>query len=119
MSNLPTDAKDRKALPIMTGVLDYFPDALAAVAHVSKVGNEQHNPGQPLHWERGKSTDHVDCIIRHLMERGTWDTDTTRHMAKAAWRALAELQEEIERDAKNQVGDGSGTETPEVPSTSR
>ena len=32
MSNLPTDAKERKACPIGTGVVDYFPDALAAAA---------------------------------------------------------------------------------------
>ena len=30
--SLPTDAKQRKAVPLCTGVLDYFPDALAAVA---------------------------------------------------------------------------------------
>jgi hypothetical protein len=96
---LPTDAKARKALPITTGVLDYFPDALAAVAEVSVIGNNQHNPGQPLHWAKEKSTDHADCIIRHLMERGTRDADGARHSAKLAWRALALLQIEIEREA--------------------
>ena len=40
---LPTDAKERKNLPIASGVLDYFPKALAEVARVSKVGNDQHN----------------------------------------------------------------------------
>lgn len=167
---LPTDAKARKALPIMTGVLDYFPDALsavadlkadsdlsctasetldilverlmtrghenssviaflcalellqseitgtfrdlegtsvaqllleapeafAAIAAVSKAGNDQHNPGQPLHHARGKSTDHADTAIRHLMERGTLDTDGHRHMAKCAWRCGALAQEELE-----------------------
>ena len=98
--SLPQDAKARKALPLTTGVLDYFPDALAAVAHCSKVGNDQHNPGQPLHWARGKSMDHADCITRHLIERGTVDTDGVRHSAKLAWRALALLQIEIEAEAK-------------------
>ncbi len=93
---LPVDATKRKALPITTGVLDYFPDALAAVAHCSKVGNDQHNPGQSLHWSRDKSTDHADCITRHLIERGTTDTDGVLHSAKLAWRALALLQMEIE-----------------------
>ena len=93
---LPTDAQARKNLPICTGVLDYFPDALAAVAHCSKVGNDQHNPGQPLHWERGKSTDHADCAVRHLLQRGTIDTDGVPHTAKAAWRILALLQLEVE-----------------------
>jgi hypothetical protein len=76
--------------------LDYFPNALAEVAKISKQGNDQHNPGEPLHWARGKSMDHADTIIRHLMERGTVDVDGTRHSAKAAWRALALLQEELE-----------------------
>lgn len=80
------------------GLLWYFPAALAAVAHVSKVGNDQHNPGQPMHHARGKSTDHADCIIRHLADAGTIDTDGLRHTAKAAWRALALLQEELERE---------------------
>lgn len=93
---LPTDPKERKGIPLASGVLDYFPDALAAVAALSKAGNDQHNPGQPLHWSRGKSTDHADTILRHLMERGTLDTDGIRHSAKAAWRALALLQVEIE-----------------------
>src|ERR1051326_7627540 len=46
--SLPTDAQARKALPIVRGVLDYFPDALLAVAEVSRIGNEQHNPGEPM-----------------------------------------------------------------------
>lgn len=96
---ITTDAKKRKALPITTGVLDYFPDALAAVAEVSRVGNEQHNPGQPLHWAKEKSTDHADCISRHLIDRGLLDVDGTRHSAKVAWRALALLQIEIENEA--------------------
>jgi hypothetical protein len=93
---LPTDAKERKGLPVVTGVLDYFPDAIVEIARVSKAGNDQHNPGEPLHWAREKSTDHADCIGRHLMERGTRDADGMRHTAKMAWRALALLQQEIE-----------------------
>jgi hypothetical protein len=81
---------------MVRGLLDYFPAALAAVAEVSKAGNDQHNPGEPLHWARGKSMDHADCAVRHLMDRGTLDTDGKRHSAKAAWRMLALLQEELE-----------------------
>lgn len=95
---LPTDAAARKAVPITTGVLDYFPDALAEVAVTSKAGNDQHNPGQPLHWSKHKSTDHADCITRHLIDRGTLDADGVRHSAKVAWRALAMLQTEIEAE---------------------
>lgn len=102
---LPADAQGRKDTPMATGVLDYFPDALAEVARVSRAGNDQHNPGQPLHWAREKSTDHADCIMRHLSERGTLDTDGQRHSAKVAWRALALLQTELEAE------DGHGSET--------
>lgn len=86
----------RKQCPVATGVLDYFPLALQEVARVSFAGNEQHNPGTPLHWDRSKSTDESDCLIRHFLDRGTFDTDGQRHTAKAAWRALAMLQKELE-----------------------
>lgn len=95
---LPDDAQERKGVPIVTGCLDYFSAALAEVARVSKRGNDQHNPGQPLHWARGKSTDHADCVGRHLLQRGTIDVDGMRHSAKMAWRALALLQEELEAE---------------------
>lgn len=97
-SVLPSDAGARNAIPMADGLLYYFPNALAAVAEVSRIGNAQHNPGQPMHWARGKSTDHANKIIRHLMEAGELDTDGTRHSAKVAWRALALLQEELERE---------------------
>jgi len=96
---LPTDAATRKRFPIATGVIDYFPDALAVIAHVSFIGNEQHNPGTPLHWEREKSTDEADALMRHFVERGTFDADGMRHSAKMAWRALALLQKELEAAA--------------------
>lgn len=96
LRTLPAAAADRKAAPILTGCVDYFPLALAEVAKISKAGNDQHNPGEPLHWARHKSTDHGDCVMRHLIERGTIDTDGVRHTAKAAWRVLALLQTELE-----------------------
>lgn len=94
--SLPSDSQERKNIPIYSGVLKYFPDALAAVAAVSKAGNDQHNPGQPLHWSREKSDDHADCVARHLLDHGLIDTDGHRHSAKMAWRSLALLQLEIE-----------------------
>lgn len=97
-SPLPEDAPGRKNMPLVRGCLDYFPAALAAVAEVSRVGNEQHNPGQPMHHARGKSSDHADCLVRHLLDRGALDSDGLRHSAKVAWRALALLQEELEGD---------------------
>lgn len=97
--SLPTDDKARKALPIFRGPLMYFPDALLAIAAVCKAGNDQHNPGEPLHWAREKSTEQLDTALRHMMDHGTGtrlDTDGTWHLAKAAWRLLAELQLSIE-----------------------
>jgi Domain of unknown function (DUF5664) len=85
-------------------VLDYFPDALYEVAGVSFVGNQQHNPGQPLHWAKEKSADEADALLRHLKDRGTFDSDGVRHSAKVAWRALALLQRELEA-AHGESGD--------------
>ncbi len=95
-SHLPSDAECRKKIPIASGVIDYFPDALIAVAECSYLGNEQHNPGKPLHWDRTKSGDESDALMRHFVERGTVDNDGIRHSAKVAWRALALLQKELE-----------------------
>lgn len=97
-TSLPTDAAERKQYPVATGVLEYFPDAIAAVSHISWRGNQQHNPGQPLHWARGKSTDEADTMMRHFLQRGTLDVDGVRHTAKMVWRALAILQKEIEAE---------------------
>jgi hypothetical protein len=93
---LTPNSDERKGIPITTGVLDYFPLAIAEVAKCSKVGNDQHNPGEPLHWDKTKSVDHPDCISRHLIDRGSFDTDGVRHSAKLVWRALALLQTELE-----------------------
>ena len=93
---LPEDPKERKKIPLASGVLDYFPSALIEVAKVSQAGNDQHNPGEDLHWARGKSMDQSDTIVRHFMERGGIDSDGVRHSAKLAWRALALLQLELE-----------------------
>ena len=97
---LPTDAQERKQIPIASGVLDYFPLAIAEVAKCSKAGNDQHHPGESLFWDKTKSTDHADCIGRHLIDRGKFDTDGQRHSAKLAWRALALLQLELEEETK-------------------
>jgi hypothetical protein len=95
---MPTDPAGRKTYPVASGCLDYFPDAIAEVSHLSHKGNEQHNPGQPLHWARGKSADEADTLMRHFLQRGTLDTDGIRHSVKVAWRALALLQKEIEAE---------------------
>ena len=93
-------AAARKATPVYSGFMKYFPLAIAEVARVSQAGNDQHNPGKPLHWDRSKSGDELDAASRHLLEAGTFDTDGQRHTAKLAWRAMAALQKELEAYAK-------------------
>lgn len=91
---LPTDSTERKNTPIYSGCIAYFPLALAAVARLSKRGNDKHNPGEPLHWAREKSTDHKDCIARHLVDIDVYDEELQEYdeAAAVAWRALAYLQ---------------------------
>ncbi len=85
--HLPNDADERKCIPIYSGVIRYFPDALIAIAKLSKKGNDQHNPGTPLHWDRAKSGDELDAMMRHVIDED-WDA--------VAWRALANLQKQLE-----------------------
>jgi hypothetical protein len=95
---LPTDSVERKNYPMLRGCVNYFPAALAGVAKISKLGNDKHNPGQPLHHARDKSTDHADCIIRHLID--TEDLLSANapaeqiliEVSQMAWRVLAYSQ---------------------------
>jgi hypothetical protein len=96
---LPVDSSARKDVPMVRGLIDYFPAALAAVAALSLKASKQHGHGDDMHWQRGKSNDHADCIVRHIVDRGTVDPiDNERHSVKIAWRALALLQEELEEE---------------------
>lgn len=86
---------ERKEVAVSRGLFAYFPDALALVARHSIRSNEKHNPGQPPHWAREKSTDHEDCIGRHSLsiaiDPNSLD-DGQPHIVCRAWRALAALQ---------------------------
>jgi hypothetical protein len=106
-NSLPEDDSTRLNYPMFDGLLAYFPNALAAVSEVSKIGNDQHNPGEPMHWARGKSTDHLNKIIRHAIDAGKKDARGVRHSARLAWRALALLQEELEREEGVPLSRGS------------
>jgi len=88
----------RKEIPVYSGVIRYFPDAIKMVAQVSYIGNQQHHPDKPLHWDRNKSTDELDALARHLVDCGTLDDDGLYHDAKVAWRALANLQKLLEKN---------------------
>ena len=90
------DSAGRKKVPMFSGVMAYFPDAIAALAEHSYKGNEKHNPGEPLHHARGKSMDHTDCIMRHLANYNGMDGDALEAVA-LFWRAGALCQEVLER----------------------
>lgn len=108
---LPIDSEERKGYPLFRGCLRYFSAALAGVSRISKIGNDKHNPGEDMHHARGKSMDHGDCIVRHLMdvadllaarERGTEITHEQNEQilteaSQLCWRALAFSQELHER----------------------
>ena len=91
---------NRKNMPVFSGVLQYFPDAIREVSKTSWAGNEQHHPDKTLHWDRSKSGAELDALTRHLIEAGTIDSDGIRHSAKEAWRALANLQKELEQSGE-------------------
>lgn len=97
-NSLPDDAQKRLEYPMADGLLDYFPNALAEVARLSYVATQQHHPDEEMHWDRSKSTDHANKIMRHLVDRGKLDDKGMRHSTMVAWRALAMLQEELEHD---------------------
>lgn len=120
---LPTDSKERKNYPLLRGCLRYFPAALAGVALTSKLGNDKHNPGEELHHARGKSTDHGDCVVRHLMDvqdllaaydRGDSNVnpqDILNEVNQLAWRALALSQELHENFAGAPLAPGAVKES--------
>lgn len=98
---LPTDYDERKAIPVYDFFVGYFPDALMELVKVSVVGNRQHNGDEPLHWARGKSMDQMNTAQRHMFDHAVDrfdDGGKTRHLAKAAWRLLAQIQLDIEAE---------------------
>ena len=90
VKHLPEDSKERKDIPIYTGVINYFPDAFVELAKLSLRGGVQHGQTrETLHWDRDKSTDHLDALCRHMIDED-W--------VEVAWRALANLQVQIEKE---------------------
>jgi hypothetical protein len=90
---LPLDSAIRKEIPVYTGFVAYFPAAIAGAAAHSKRGNDKHNPGEPLHHARRKSTDHEDCVARHMMDIGDMEIAMKRAGSWTAAEAIALLNE--------------------------
>jgi len=95
-------SKERKGMPVFTGVLKYFPDALKAVSQCSLAGNNQHHAEKELHWDKTKSSDNEDALVRHLIDhsQNPMDDDGILHLTKVAWRSLAALQIYLENNGK-------------------
>jgi hypothetical protein len=93
-------AQQRKDTPVFSGCLAYFPNALKEVSKASLAGNKQHLDRQPLHWDKSKSTDHADALVRHLLDHSEnpIDDDGVLHLAKTAWRALALLEQYLDNE---------------------
>lgn len=94
----------RKDMPVYSGVIKYFPDALLAISKASALGQQQHNPDLPLFWDRSKSGDELDAMMRHLIDHAKGielDDCGTPHIVKCGWRILAyiqKMQEDSDRE---------------------
>jgi hypothetical protein len=95
---LPEGQEERNTMCLFDGFMAYFPNAMAEVAKLSHAATQQHHPDEPMHWDRSKSLDHLNKIGRHMIDSGKLDDKGQRHSAALAWRAMANLQEELERD---------------------
>ena len=85
----PKDAEERKTYPVATFIKDYFPNAIAQLAHHSYKAQQQHGSpsnGKPMQWFKEKSIGDENQLIRHFMEGDLLST---------AWRALELLERDI------------------------
>ena len=118
----------RKSMPIYS-ILRFFPLAIKQLARTIMAGQDQHIDGSVSEpkWDRDKSNQHMQSLTRHLTdyaEGEAIDDDGIPHLAKIAWRALAQLQmdeetnlereAELEHDVERDII--SGTEWPYVKS---
>jgi hypothetical protein len=108
--------KERKNTPVFKMRTRYFPKALREVTKVCVANNVRYNPDKEpadINWARGKSADQLGSLDRHITEREV-DGKIFEHidpaiaekvgfdriyvMAEAAWRALAQLELDIEAE---------------------
>ena len=97
-------AQLRKNTPVFSGCVAYFPLALKEIAKASVNGQAQHNPGKPLAWDRSKSGDELDAMMRHLIDHASgdeFDDDGIRHIVKCGWRILAFIQKTMENEGQH------------------
>jgi hypothetical protein len=110
------DYQQRKNVPVFSFLVGYFPRAIREIVRVCVAGNMQHNKEvEPtaIYWAKGKSTDQLNTAQRHMMDHaitGPFDEEPpevqaliggpTYHLAKAAWRIMAELENTIQKEER-------------------
>lgn len=85
---------DSGKAPVVRGVIQYFPNALNAVAEVSAFGAKKYDWGNWRFVAEGLER-YTDALGRHIASEGREDCDQESgllHAAHAAWNALARLE---------------------------
>ena len=97
---------DRKSTFVYSA-FEFFPDALMELGRAISAGQDQHirdnGETQSPQWDRTKSNQHMQSMARHMVDYAKGveiDTDGTYHLSKIVWRALAQLQMDIENNSK-------------------
>lgn len=93
-------SEERKNHPVYSGFLKYFPRACMAISAHSLKANNKHNPGEPLHWNRDKSGDEMDALVRHIVDKAdgmVYDEDGLMVDVAIAWRAMANIEKVLEQ----------------------
>lgn len=98
---------DTGKAPMWRGLIEYFPNALRAVAEVSAAG---HAKGYPWGGWRSVPDAHArytDAMLRHLSYEAAGEPDDNgpggtglRHDAMVAWNALARLEKRITEEPR-------------------
>jgi len=114
VSLYPENDKERKNTQVFKMRTRYFPKALREVTKVCVANNVRYNPDREpadINWARDKSKDQLGSLDRHITERevdgkvfeaidpaiaAKVGFDRIYVMAEAAWRALAQLELDIE-----------------------
>lgn len=77
--------------PVVKGFMAYFPNALAAVADVSKFGASKYDWGNWRHVDNGVER-YTEALGRHLLQDGVDSESGLLHAAHTAWNAMARLE---------------------------
>lgn len=83
---------DSKKIPVVRGFLEYFPNAIAAVAEVSKFGATKYDWGNWRHVDNGVER-YTEALGRHFIAENEIDPESgLAHAAHTAWNAMARLE---------------------------